>query len=100
MEAEICEWASVEGGPRGVATGDPVQVFFLKHHFHQHRHHLHHRRSPQLRCHLLVGILAEEGLRHQNDSRNRQSLKIIMILMMMVIYYDNDDDDDDDATWE
>ena len=28
VEAEICGWASVEGGPRGVATGDPVQVFF------------------------------------------------------------------------
>ena len=32
VEAEICVWASVEGGPRGVATGDPVQAesyFFL-----------------------------------------------------------------------
>ena len=30
VEAEICEWASVEGGPRGVATGDPVsRIFFF-----------------------------------------------------------------------
>ena len=29
VEAEICVWASVEGGPRGVATGDPGQFFFL-----------------------------------------------------------------------
>lgn len=43
------------------------------------------RRSPQLRCHLLVGILAEEGLRHQNDSRNRQSLGMMAVQQQVAL---------------
>ena len=52
---------------------------------HHHRRHLDHRRSRQLRCHLSGGTWVGEGPRPQNDSRNHQSLQIIMMMIMMMM---------------